>query len=340
MPRIGNIKNIIFKDRSKMIMTIIITLTAAALIITACLTRKVITLTVDGHEEKIITHRSTVNSVLLSEKISLNPKDKIWPAINSKIYNKDTIKIKRAVNVNVSADGKKISILSSEENVKSLLKAEGILLGSLDRVEPGIETKLSKDMNINIIRVAVKTLTQNVSIDFKTIIKSNGSMANNKQATIQNGVKGQKQILTNVTYENGKEVSKKTLSEKIIKKSIDKIIVQGTYPVVPLSRGGDMMAYSRIIKVKATAYSAVHGIGKTYTSSGRKAVRNSDSYSTIAVDPNVIPIGTKLFVEGYGFAVAADTGTAIKGNAIDVFFDTRRESSKWAVKYVNVYVLN
>ena len=100
------------------------------------------------------------------------------------------------------------------------------------------------------------------------------------------------------------------------------------------------MAYSRIIKVKATAYSAVHGIGTTYTSSGRKAVRNHDDYSTIAVDPNVIPIGTKLFVEGYGFAVAADTGTAIKGNAIDVFFDTRRESSKWAVKYVNVYVLN
>lgn len=310
----------------------------AALIITNCLTRKVVTLVVDGHEQKIVTHKSTVNSLLLSEKIPLSSKDKIYPDLNSKIYNKDIIKINHAINVNVTVDNKKLSLLSSEENIKSLLKAEGIVLKNHDKVEPDIETKLKKNMNINIIRVAVKTFTQNISLDFKTIVKKNSGMANNQKTVLQKGAKGEKQVTTVVTYENGEEVSRKIANEKVIKKPVDKIVAQGTYTAAPLSRGGDMLLYSRIIKARATAYSGKPG--KTYTSSGRMAVRNPDGCSTIAVDPNVIPIGTKLFVEGYGFAVAADTGTAIKGNSIDVFFDTKKESSRWAVKYVNVYVLN
>lgn len=337
MHSIDNIKSIVLKNKFK-ITIIIAVFILSAVIIAGCLTKKTVTLITDGNEQKIITHKSTVNSLILSKKISLDAKDKIYPDLNSKIYNKDIIRINHAVNVNITVGNKKLSVLSPEENVESLLKTEKIVLGNLDKVEPNMKTKLKKDMNINVIRVAVKTFTQNIPLDFKIIVKRNSSMANNQKTVLQKGINGEKQVATVITYENGEEVSRKIANEKIIKKPVDKIIAQGTYPAIPLSRGGDMLLYSKIIKARATAYSGKPG--KTYTSSGRMAVRNPDGCSTIAVDPNVIPIGTKLFVEGYGFAVAADTGTAIKGNSIDVFFNTKKESSSWAVKYVNVYVLN
>lgn len=81
------------------------------------------------------------------------------------------------------------------------------------------------------------------------------------------------------------------------------------------------------------------GVGKTYTATGRKAVRDPSGYSTIAVDPKIIPYGTKMYIEGYGYALAADTGGAIVGNKIDVYFDTKNEALNWGVKHVNVYIL-
>jgi 3D (Asp-Asp-Asp) domain-containing protein len=60
----------------------------------------------------------------------------------------------------------------------------------------------------------------------------------------------------------------------------------------------------------------------------------------VAVDPNVIPMGTKLYIEGYGEAIAADQGNAIKGNRIDLFFDTHQQALNWGMKTVKVTILN
>jgi 3D (Asp-Asp-Asp) domain-containing protein len=99
--------------------------------------------------------------------------------------------------------------------------------------------------------------------------------------------------------------------------------------------------------MKATAYTSDYastgkspgdyGFGRTAT--GTQARRNPNGFSSIAVDPRVIPYGTKLYVEGYGYAIAEDTGGAIKGNIIDVYFNSAGECSNWGVRYVNVYIL-
>lgn len=89
------------------------------------------------------------------------------------------------------------------------------------------------------------------------------------------------------------------------------------------------------ITVKASAYTS-----NKRTSSGTKPRRDSDGISTIAVDPNVIPIGTKVYVEGYGFAIAEDIGSSIKGCRIDVYFPTERECLNWGIRYVKVSLAN
>lgn len=309
------------------------------IIIFAIINKKTITIVINSKPQEYITFKSDVRKLLKNKNISLEPKDKIFPSLDAKIYDKDTITIKRAVNVSVYMDGKKLSIQSAEDNVESFIKSEGLSVNKIDKVEPSINTLLSDGMEINIIRVEIKSFTESIPIDFKTIINKNSGLPNNHTKVTQEGILGEKQIITNVTYENGKEVCRNIVSENISKKPVDKTIVQGTYPLLPISRGGDILPYSKIIKSKTTAYYAVHGVGSTFTSTGRIAVRNPDGYSTVAVDPSVISYGSKLFIEGYGFAIAADTGSAICGNWIDVYFNTYSEACNWAVKYVNVYIL-
>lgn len=260
--------------------------------------------------------------------------------------------IKRAINVQVAVDGKNLSIKSAENTINALLKAEGIILNDKDKVQPLKETVIVPDTKINIIRVEMKTFTVSSDVPFGTVIKNDSSLASSVRKTTQDGKPGLKTITTNVFYENGTEVSRTVVNESIVKKPIDTIISQGTLvvakkpvttflaqaTVATTSRGGDALSYSKVIKARATAYEPINGLS-AYTSSGRKAVRDPNGYSTIAVDPNVIPIGTKVFVEGYGLAYAADTGTAIKDTTIDVFFNTVKEANSWGVRYVNVYVL-
>lgn len=325
--------------RQKFIIPFAVVLVIVLLFTAMYLKRKTITVIVNGEQRKIVTYRNTVAQALKTNDIVVGPKDKISPSLDSELTDEQSIVIKRAVNVKVRVDGEDIDILSSEENIGSMLLAEGITLDDDDRVEPDKSAALTEGMDINVIRVDFKTIKEVVPIPFKEVVKTNKSLSNTKRQVSQEGKNGEKEVSTLITYEDGKEVSREVVSEKITKNPQNKIIVQGTYPHMPVSRSGSIMSYSRVFEARATAYWAVNGVGRTYTASGRKAVWNPDGYSTIAVDPKIIPYGTKLFVQGYGFAIAADTGTAIKGNKIDVYFNTLSQARAWGAKYVKVYVL-
>lgn len=92
------------------------------------------------------------------------------------------------------------------------------------------------------------------------------------------------------------------------------------------------------IVVSASAFTATCNGCSGVTSTGINLKRNPD-VKVIAVDPKVIPLGTKVYVEDYGYAVAGDTGSAIKGNKIDVFFSSKSEAYKWGRKSVKVKIL-
>ena len=88
------------------------------------------------------------------------------------------------------------------------------------------------------------------------------------------------------------------------------------------------------LTMQSTAYT-----GGTLTATGYKPVYNPGGISTIAVDPNVIPLGSKVYVSGYGTAIAADTGGAIKGNIIDVYFNSEADCIAWGRRTVTVEIL-
>jgi 3D (Asp-Asp-Asp) domain-containing protein len=90
--------------------------------------------------------------------------------------------------------------------------------------------------------------------------------------------------------------------------------------------------------VEATAYTAYCEGCSGITKTGINLRQNSD-LKVIAVDPNVIKLGTKVYVEGYGYAIAGDIGGAIKGNKIDVFIPTLNEALQWGRKNVKISIL-
>jgi 3D (Asp-Asp-Asp) domain-containing protein/LysM repeat protein len=93
------------------------------------------------------------------------------------------------------------------------------------------------------------------------------------------------------------------------------------------------------ITVRATAYTAdCQGCSGT-TATGIDLKANPDA-KVVAVDPSVIPLGSKVYVEGYGYATAEDTGSAIKGNRVDIFIPNEQDALNWGVKNVKVQVLN
>lgn len=350
--------------RSKIVFQFMLVTIIATMAIVMCFIRKNITVVVDGKPINLVTYQKTFDSALKKADISMDVKDKIDKDLNSKIANNDIITINRAVNFKVFVDNKELNIKSSEKNIAQMLDTEKIALSPNDKVSPSKESKLSKDMDIIIIRVNTQTIQETRPIDFKTVIKKDNDTLKSQSKVSQNGVKGEKNISINVTYENGKEVTRKVIKETLVKKPQNKIIVQGTLATITFSRGDSSQsskkvlnvssnsktsgnnviapstASGRTLNVKATAYWAENGINNTYTASGTKAVRSPSGFSTIAVDPNIIPLGTKLYVEGYGNAIAADKGSGVKGNFIDVFFYTREEAIQWGVKYLKVQILD
>lgn len=314
-------------------------LLAATVIAVIAASRKTITVITNGKPQKIVTYRSKLSEVLKANHIQLDQKDKIDPPVASTVTNKMVIRIKKAVHISVSMDHRILRLKSSEKNVKDLLVAEKIQLSSKDLLTPALSTPLQDGLKIKIVRVTSRIYTKTKSIAFDTVIKRTPELANTYHRIAYAGANGKRQYTIREIYHDNVLYTKSIIKKEIIQSPRSKIIVQGSYPVQPVSKNGKLLAYSRKLRVRATAYWAIRGIGRTFTGSGRMAVRNPEGYSTIAVDRHLFSYGTRLFIVGYGFAIAADTGSAIVGNTIDVYFNTRQEARRWAVKHPLVYVL-
>ncbi|NLT95145.1 MAG: hypothetical protein GXW85_06355 [Clostridia bacterium] len=131
--------------------------------------------------------------------------------------------------------------------------------------------------------------------------------------------------------EEGQEKYREPYSEVIIKNPKPEVILKGQRPQAKgkiASR--EPVRVARTLIMEASAY--------THTGN-RTATGVYPQVGTIAVDPKVIPLGTRLWVEGYGYGIAQDTGSAIKGNKIDIFMDSRRECLKWGRRKVKVHIL-
>jgi 3D (Asp-Asp-Asp) domain-containing protein len=181
-------------------------------------------------------------------------------------------------------------------------------------------------------------------------IKANQEMKKDNEIKVNQEVEDSPLYIDNMS-DNGLKDSKKAKEEEKEVKEIKKVVSSTidnfdiAYDLEALENGIKFDHLSQR-EVQATGYTAgIESTGKTpghpqygITFSGVKVRR--DLYSTIAADPKVFPLGTILYIPGYGYGVVADTGSAIKGNKIDLYFETVKDVyALWGKKQVNVYVV-
>jgi 3D (Asp-Asp-Asp) domain-containing protein len=235
------------------------------------------------------------------------------------------------VKVVVAADGSQWEWVSGESTVGGILNEAGITLGVKDRVSPSLATKAHPGMKITVSRIEERIVIQSEPVKFKTVIKYDA--ASSARRIIQEGKNGEKQVKYLVTLKDGIKVAGKPLSSWMVSKPVDQVVAI-SHPTQLASRGGQ--PYRKFTMV-ATAYApfVCGGSRSGHTCTGVMAGKG-----IIAVDPRVIPLGTQMYVEGYGFCVAGDTGGDIKGGRLDLGFDTYSQAIAYGRKTVTVYVMD
>jgi len=324
--------------KAKMMLAVVV-LISLTLVVASI--RKTVVINIDGEEQTFVTYKGTIKDVLQENDIIVNEKDKVQPALNEKLSENDRINIKKAVKVQLVTKDKTIEIETAEDTIHEMigmeeeaLKEQGIeFKEGVDEITPALDTKIEKDLTIQLVKVEVVSEVATEAINFDVITQEDESLDVGVEEIVQDGAIGEKEITYEVIKKDGKEISRDIVSSKVTKEPVNKIVAEGTRRVLA-SRNGNL-EYQDVIYCEATAY-----YSGTITATGTAPVYNPSGISTIAVDPRVIPLGSLVYVEGYGKAIAADTGGAINGNIVDVFVDSYDTAINWGRKYgLAVYIL-
>jgi 3D (Asp-Asp-Asp) domain-containing protein len=249
------------------------------------------------------------------------------------------------------ADGEISGLIHSHATlVEQALEKANITLGELDRVEPSLTTRVTDGMSITVTRVHQATEMVQEPLAHNVVYRNDPTMAYGQTATIQEGSDGVHQIETFVTYENGREIERKIVNSWIDPEPRPTIIARGTRGATRAYQPASTPTYwsqpssatpsgGYSMNVRATWYNASHG-GRAPgdPNYGRTATGVYATYGVVAVDPSVIPLGTRMYIPGYGYAVAADTGGGVRGNHIDLAFP-EGIPNPWATGNVTIQIL-
>ena len=248
-------------------------------------------------------------------------------------------KLNKEVTLIVNGEGKQISTFKSD--VQDLLVAEGVKYDKNDIVTKDLDEKLNDGMEIEVINVTEEVIKESKSVPFEVNIVEDKDLLKGQTKVEEEGKAGENQLVYKITYHNGKQVEKTFVEEVVSEKPINKIVKKGTKVEevkMASSRGessrkisSNVNSKGKHMSVVATAYT-----GDSITSTGKKP-----KWGTIAVDPTVIPYGTKVYIPQFNKTfIAEDCGGAIKGNKIDIFMNDESSVYNWGRKTIDIYIVN
>ncbi|MFF2484423.1 ubiquitin-like domain-containing protein [Paenibacillus sp. NPDC058071] len=320
---------------------------------------KSVSVVVNGQETVVKTKEWVLQHLLDEQAITIGEYDEVSIPLGSTIKDGDRIEINQAVPIVVKADGKVSTVYTTKKTVQAAIGELDIQLRKQDRVTPSLNTAVADSMAVTVTRVDKQVSESERAMPFAIVKKKDPSLEEGKEKLVQTGKEGVVVERVERQYENGVLVSSKVVGKVVEAKAVNQVVAIGTKKEEPKvhtlsnnspsvttqTKGGVTFKAKKVIKnVTLTAYTAdVESTGKDedhpdygITASGTK-VREG---RTIAVDPKIIPIGWWVYIEGIGFRRAEDTGSAIKGNKIDVYFDNSNIANKFGRKKgYTVYVL-
>ncbi len=321
---------------------------------------------VDGDlTTKITTHCTTAEEILQEAGFPLEAGDKAELNIES---GKAVLTVERAFPVYITTGNDTVMLRMCEGTVAEALKKAEITLGKYDICNLNQDHVLTKESYIDIVAVEYVTVSYEETIPFTTKVTYSSSLAKGEQK-VSGGVNGVRAVTVKQRIENGVIVGSEVVSTEVTKEAVAKTTVIGTKKKatavkktsatstgknkpqkgtisalatpssLKLDKNGIPTSYKKVMTFGATAYT---------DSSGNKCASGvTPQAGYIAVNPNIIPYGTKMYIVSkdgkyvYGYAIAADTGGFAKKNPyqVDLFFNTKGECRAFGRRDVVIYFL-
>jgi uncharacterized protein YabE (DUF348 family)/3D (Asp-Asp-Asp) domain-containing protein len=318
----------------------------------------------DGKSKTVTLIGGTVQDALDEAGVTVGEEDSLNYPKDKPLFDKMHIRVTRVMKVRITADGETQEVETSAQTVEAALKRAGVELAEEDRVEPELTAKVTDGMEITVKRVTLKEEVEVEEIPYETTYEDTESLYEGETQVKTPGQKGTKEITYQVTFVEGEEEGREAVSEKVTAEPVNEVVLRGvtqrqepqeeSKPQSPNVSGGNgsgvsagtftdmygnVVSYSSVMSGTCTAYSVPGGT----TSLGWDAV-----YGVVAVNPNIIPYGTKMYITSpdgsvvYGYGVAGDTGgAAMAGDIIaDLCYNTVEECSQIGRREMVIYILS
>ena len=312
------------------------------------------------------TYTTDPEQVLQEVGLSLNEQDRFS---TQQGFGFSEITVHRLQTVTVKMGDKTLQTTSYGESVEELLDRLNITLTKEDILSETKSSSTYDGMVLSVSRAVKLEETYTVPVAYQTVYCHDPSLQEGEQRVLTAGVDGQMICIASVFYVDGMEVNRTILTETVVRQPVDALIAVGTYvpnpmpetqpeeeqprpqrpedtgkPIIGdgyiLTPEGEMLTYTHSDQYVATAYTNTDPGCTIWTATGTLC-----RVGAIAVDPKVIPYGTRMYIvtnDGkyiYGICVAEDCGSSIKGNRVDLYFDTDPECWTFGIRDCTVYFL-
>lgn len=316
---------------------------------------KGVTVISDG-ETSYHTSRAVRVADLLGEAgLSVSDEDIVAPAADVTLRDGMTVVVRRAVPVNLMVGVERLPLSVVGETVADAIVAAGLDPASGMKVDPPLDTPLVAGMDVAATDVFLRVVSEEATLPFETVIVEEADLPLGTKRLVTPGSPGVELTVYEIVVGDGREGERSLKARRVVTPAVNEVIAVGTArkgSTLVAARGGHRTfaaevgpADGRRLRVEATAYTPWDaGCG------GMPVIeRRIDRYGIepgwgiVAVDPSVIPLGTRVFVPGYGYAVAADTGGAIDGNRVDVCFWTgsaKSDAFAWGRRTVTITIID
>ena len=305
---------------------------------------------------KILVHTSSATDpalVLTEAGLALGADDTYTALTENGI---SEITVQRAHTVTVNNCGDTFQVTATGETVGELLHRLSIDLQGEVTVSAPLEMDVYDGLTVTVCRTLRQAQTYTVSIPCETVYCYDSSVPQGVEEVINPGQAGQLLCTADVIYVDGEETGRTVIEERVIAQPVNRLVAIGTKPEEPPSTDpmdgividdgyiylpdGQVLSYTGTMQVIATAYSHLDQGCDTITATGTTV-----HHGTVAVDPRLIPLGTRMFIitnDGayvYGISTAEDTGSSIKEYRVDLYFPTKALCFQFGVRGATVYFL-
>ena len=307
-----------------------------------------VTVVADGMAKSTVVYEGqTIADALQACGVTVDSNDKLTAPTTKQVSADMVIEVTRRHAVKFTADGETKDLLVEDTTVSALLAEQGIKLGKDDVVTPELTTKITADTDVTVQRVKYEEVTAEEAIPFTETVTNDSSLPRGVTRVDVQGQDGVQEVTRRNKIVDGVITESTVLSSTVLKEAVNQVSRVGTkdpngYATIEsdgtvYDQNGNQVNYTKLLTGKCSAYT-----GGGITATGAPA-----AFGRVAVNPNVIPYGTKLFIcspDGkvvYGYAVASDTGGACMRNTIiaDLYYDTLSECYQIGVRNMNVYIL-